>query len=89
MIMESRSRLVLSEYADATCRYAKAAMGIHGVYSVYTFGTVSAPGVSDIDFLVVFREPPSLADSRALLGLPKRIGVRGSRTDGSGTVPFL
>jgi len=58
----------LSEYQSFTDRLLEKTMSVDGILAVYGIGSVSAPGISDLDFVAVFRNDTTvLEDSRQTL----------------------
>src|SRR6516162_635084 len=65
-------RCPAADYDEVVRRYVKRARQVGGVFGVGRFGNVSAPGISDLD-LVVVTEPnlaPGAGELLSVAGLP-------------------
>ncbi len=59
--------LTAADYEGVVERYADACHRVPGVRAIYRFGSIQAPGLSDLDLIVVLGEVPG--DARAALGM--------------------
>jgi hypothetical protein len=71
--------LTAADYEGVVEQYAEACHRLPGVRAIYRFGTIEAPGLSDLDLIVVLGEVPS--DSRAALGMLSIAHERWRRDD--------
>ncbi len=68
-----------SEYEHAIDTYLERVTNIQGVSSVYTMGSIGAPGLSDIDIIIVVKDDfsPNLSANLSTLDIDSRLFIHG------------